>query len=69
MKPLKLWQSQHSKITVEEINAFRFITTFWDKTECLEVDREVYEFETFGGAVDKAFDLLIECIPSRGGTE
>lgn len=52
------------KITVEELELNRrtgysaFITTCWTKDGCLEADRTVYEFETFGGAMDMAFDLL-----------
>lgn len=35
-----------------------YIATYWDKNDCLEVDRNVYEFATRGGATTKAFDLL-----------
>lgn len=58
--PIKKFENKNCKITVEEITAFKFIATFWNKQDCYEVDRQVYEFETFGGATDKAFDLLTE---------
>lgn len=48
------------RITVEEIDPFKFIATFWDKERELNNDRAVYVFETFGGAMECAFDLLIE---------
>lgn len=48
------------RITVEELSEFKFIATEWIKDECLEVDRKVYSFETFGGACGQAFDLLSE---------
>lgn len=48
------------RITVEEVTPFLFIATEWKKEECLEADRKVYSFETFGGACDKAFNILSE---------
>lgn len=53
----KLYDSENIRVTVEELSD-RFIATIWDKSYCYEVDREVFEFETYGGAVDKAFDLM-----------
>ena len=57
------------KITVEEVMEHRkdgenitHIATFWDKELFLEADRYVYEFETFGGAMYKAFDLLTDVL-------
>lgn len=55
---LKCYDSPNIRVTVEEIDAFKFIATVWDKNYCAEVDREVYEFETYGGALDKAFDIM-----------
>lgn len=55
---IKYWDSEHTRVTVEEVTETKYIATVWDKKYCLEVDREVYEFETFGGAVDKAFDIM-----------
>jgi hypothetical protein len=60
MSTIKVFENNDCKITVEEVGDFRFITTLWDKTMELEVDRRVEEFETYGGAVDRAFDHLSE---------
>lgn len=48
------------RITIEEEKDFTFIATLWDKETCLEVDREVYEFDSFGGAVDHALYLMFK---------
>ena len=45
------------KITVEETSN-GYITTFWDKKMESIVDRNVVEFETYGGAVECAFLFL-----------
>jgi hypothetical protein len=55
---LKFWASKKYKVTVEEVTPEKYIATFWDKDFCLEVDRNVFEFETYGGATDKAFNIL-----------
>ena len=60
---IKSFDRPHCKITVEEVstrrnNGITHIATYWDKNDCLESDRVVYEFETFGGACDQALDLL-----------
>lgn len=60
---IKKYNTKLYKITVEErqgLYANDFIATFWDKQDCYEVDRQVFVFETFGGAMNKAFDLLVE---------
>ncbi len=46
------------RITVEERADGVHLATFWDKTSCDKNDREVYEFETWGGACDRALELL-----------
>jgi ABC-type phosphonate transport system ATPase subunit len=48
------------KITVEEVKHKEkpFIATHWNKEMELEVDRTVDEYETFGGAMGGAFDML-----------
>lgn len=57
----KVLETENVKITVEEIRSGeRFIATLWDKGMDAEIDREVYEFETYGGACDKALDLVQE---------
>jgi hypothetical protein len=56
----KKFNSPKVKITVEEIGPEKFIATEWIKGDCYEVDRTVYEFETFGGAMDRAFDLMAD---------
>ena len=58
----KIENSQY-KITVEEISEFKYIATFWQKSYCLEVDREVFEFESFGGAAYKALELTCKILP------
>lgn len=55
---LKSYENSSVKITVEERRDGKFIATHWNKDYCLEPDRDVEEFESFGGAVDKAFDWL-----------
>ena len=59
---LKRFETSTFKITVEDLQNVRernpFIATFWDKTDCLEQDRKVVEFETSGGATSEAFDWL-----------
>jgi hypothetical protein len=52
----------YCRITVEELTAFKFIATFWDSEMELEEDRSVQEFETFGGAMERAFDFLITAL-------
>jgi hypothetical protein len=56
---MRLVETNDYKITVEE-TLTGYIATFWDKTMELEVDRHVEEFETYGGAVDCAFEFLAE---------
>lgn len=51
-------EAANFKITVEEIGAFKFISTYWDKEDCEEEDRRVKTFETYGGALDHAFEEL-----------
>jgi hypothetical protein len=57
---LKRFENQKVKITVEERQDNSFIATLWLKDIDLEVDRRVFEFETFGGACATAFDLVCE---------
>lgn len=60
MEILKKFENNKTKITVEQISEFKFISTTWDKNSEYEVDRKVFEFETFGGAMDKAWEFLME---------
>lgn len=48
------------RYTVEELNGFKFIATRWEKDACLEVDRDVKEFETYGGAIAQVALWLAE---------
>lgn len=59
---MKVFEHKTAKVTVEQISEFEFITTFWDKETDLEADREVYEYETYGGALDEAFDIMSQLI-------
>lgn len=54
-----LIENDEYKITIEELES-TYITTFWDKNLTLEVDRQVFEFETYGGAIDRALELLTD---------
>lgn len=54
----KTYDSHEIKITVEEKNNGMYIATLWDKIDREEFDRKVFEFETFGGAMERAFELL-----------
>jgi hypothetical protein len=56
---MKLVENKDYKITVEETSN-GYIATYWDKNMSLEVDRYLEEFETFGGAMDCAFEFLAE---------
>jgi hypothetical protein len=60
--PLREYENFKYKVTIEELNPFKFITTIWYKEQDLEVDRRVFEFETFGGAMDKGFELLTKIL-------
>jgi hypothetical protein len=62
MPVIKEYESSKAKITVEELTGHRFITTYWDKSMSLEADRQVFEFETYGGALGKALDLSMEVL-------
>lgn len=64
---LKEYETRYEKITVEEVSEFKFITTFYDKEVSLEEDRDVSVFETYAGALDYAFDLLVKLL-REGGT-
>lgn len=57
---IKTFEDNQIKLTVEELDGFHFIATRWDKDYCLEVDRQVFSFETYGGALDKALDIMID---------
>lgn len=59
---IKMVEHYDYKITVEELQDKHgsVIATFWDKTRDQEHDRKVYKFETYGGAIDQAFELLAE---------
>lgn len=59
---LKVYEQKDAKITVEEVSPFKFITTFLDKETSSENDRDVSEFETYGGALDYAFDLMAKLL-------
>jgi hypothetical protein len=50
------------KITIEEINPDKYICTYWNKSDCFEIDRHVVEFETRGGATSLGFQLLSDII-------
>jgi hypothetical protein len=63
---MRRYENDNIKITVEELSPFHYIATSWDKTDCLENDRKVHEFETFGGACGYAFDLLSEYLEEAG---
>ncbi len=54
---IKTVNRKRFKITVEDLSP-RYLATYWDKEMEYEVDRKVFEFETYGGACDKALDLL-----------
>lgn len=58
----KKFENSKVKITVEQNQDFKYIATFWNKESCYEVDRLVIETETYGGALDVAFDTLVQCI-------
>lgn len=55
---IKKYDDKTVQVTVEERDDGVFIATVWDKNDTRKADREVYEFETFGGAVDRAFDIM-----------
>lgn len=57
---LKCFEDSQIKLTVEEIDGFNFIATKWDKEGCYEFDRKVFKFETYGGALEKLLDLMID---------
>lgn len=65
---LKTYEGNQAKITVEEISCDRYITTYWDKTSSTEADRQVFKFETYGGALGKALDLSIDILMSMDGS-
>lgn len=57
---IKRYEDKLIKITVEEKDSFKFIATKWDKLICHENDRDVFVYESSGGAFYKAFDILAE---------
>lgn len=48
------------KVTIEELDSDCFIATDWHKEHSTEHDRFVFQFETYSGACDKAFDLIAD---------
>lgn len=62
---VRKFDNKRFQITVEERRDNSWIVTFWDKEDCYKEDRNVYVFETFGGAMDEAFGLLVKVV---GGT-
>lgn len=55
----KKFECLNFKITIEEIGCDdKWIATYWDKNDCLEVDRNVFEFESCSGALGKYSELL-----------
>lgn len=48
-----------AKFTVEEKTNGRFISTEWMPDHCLEVDREVCEFETYSAALAHMLDCAL----------
>lgn len=55
------FQDKNVRIEVE-ITLTKTIVTFWDKRKGPERFQTVYEFEAYGEACSKAFDLLVEYI-------
>ena len=47
------------KFTVEERSDGMFISTEWDTYECLQVDRDVKEFETYSAALAFMFEAAM----------
>ena len=54
--------TEEYRIEVIELDSNKFITTLWKKAECYEFDRQVFEFETSGGAFSCAFDILKDLV-------
>lgn len=47
-------------LTVEELDAFKYISTYWSDERGLVEDRRVREFETYGGAVGDTLHTMAE---------
>lgn len=68
MKTIKLRcvENDKLKITISEFaptgcyTYSEYQVLFWDKKLGSEIDNKVYEFETYGGAMECAFELLAE---------
>lgn len=59
-----------AKFTVEELKSGLFISTQWDTSDCLEVDRTVVEFETYSAALasmyENALNFAVQLTPDLG---